>query len=156
MTFRSAKRPRKRALKRTPQRVAKARTKTSEAHERALEKGYRSGLEDAIAEQIKARGLQVEYEGFRLPFIQPAMKRTYRPDFQLPNGIIIETKGRLTSEDRKKHLWVKAAHPSLDIRFVFSNSKTKIRKGSPTTYAMWCEKNGFLYADKRIPEDWFK
>jgi hypothetical protein len=31
--------------------------------------------------------------------------------------------------------WVKDQHPALDIRFVFSNAKAKLRKGSPTTYA---------------------
>lgn len=37
---------------------------------------------------------------------------------------------------------------------MFSNSKTRISKGSPTTYAAWCEKNGFRYADKFIPQAW--
>ena len=46
--------------------------------------------------------------------------RTYTPDFLLPNGIIIETKGRFTPEDRRKHLLIKKQHPDLDIRFVFS------------------------------------
>jgi len=37
---------------------------------------------------------------------------------------------------------------------VFTNSNTKINKGSKTTYGMWCSKNGFLYADKLIPKEW--
>lgn len=121
-----------------------------------LVQGFRSGLEDVVAAQIKSRGLEVEYEKHKLVFYQPAKKRTYTPDFKLPNGIIVETKGRFTTEDRQKHLWVKAEHPHLDIRFVFSNSRSRIRKGSPTTYADWCIKNGFLFADKLIPESWFK
>lgn len=127
-------------------------TRTSD---RALREGYRSGLEDKVAAQLKGRGLKVDYESTKISFQQPAKKRTYTPDFPLPNGIIVETKGRFTVEDRQKHLWVKQQHPELDIRFVFSNSKTRIRKGSPTTYADWCIKNGFLYADKLIPESWF-
>ena len=79
-----------------------------------------------------------------------------RQDFILPNGIIIESKGRFVPDDRKKHLKVREQNPKLDIRFVFSNSRNKIRKGSKTTYAMWCEKNNFLYADKRIPDEWIK
>tara|TARA_R110001606_G_scaffold60362_2_gene142301 strand:+ start:1387 stop:1647 length:261 start_codon:yes stop_codon:yes gene_type:complete len=82
--------------------------------------------------------------------------RTYTPDFELPNGIIIESKGRFVSADRKKHLKVKEQYPKLDIRFVFSNSRGKINKGSKTTYAMWCDKYGFKYADKEIPEKWLK
>ena len=49
---------------------------------------------------------------------------------------------------------VKEQHPELDIRFVFSNSKTKISKKSKTSYGMWCEKHGFPYANKLIPKDW--
>ena len=80
--------------------------------------------------------------------------RKYTPDFRLPNGIIVETKGRFISDDRKKHLLVQQQHPDLDIRFVFSNSKAKLNKGAKSTYADWCIKHGFLYADKTIPEEW--
>ena len=118
--------------------------------------GYRSGLEKTVADQIKQRGLRVKYEDLssRINFTQPATDRTYTPAFILPNGIVIETKGRFTLEDRKKHLWIKEQSDK-DIRFVFSNSKAKIRKGSKTSYADWCVKHGFLFADKLIPEEWF-
>ena len=55
-----------------------------------------------------------------------------------------------------KHLEIKKQHPELDIRFVFSNSRNKIEKRSKTTYGMWAEKHGFMYADKRIPDEWLK
>jgi len=48
----------------------------------------------------------------------------------------------------------KKQHPQLDIRFVFSNSNSKLRKGAKTTYADWCVKNNFLYADKDVPQEW--
>ena len=38
--------------------------------------------------------------------------------------------GYIKREDRKKHLLVKEQQPSLDIRFVFGNSKNKIYKGA--------------------------
>ena len=118
--------------------------------------GYKSGLEKTVADQIKKRGLRVKYEdpSSRISFTQPATDRTYTPDFVLPNGIVVETKGRFTLEDRKKHLWIQE-QTDYDIRFVFSNSRAKIRKGSKTSYADWCDKHGFVYADKLIPEDWF-
>mgnify|MGYP003114002420 CR=1 FL=1 len=118
--------------------------------------GYKSGLEKTVADQIKKRGLRVKYEdpSSRISFTQPATDRTYTPDFVLPNGIVVETKGRFTLEDRKKHLWIQE-QTDYDIRFVFSNSRAKIRKGSKTSYADWCDKHGFIYADKLIPEDWF-
>lgn len=120
-------------------------------------KGYRSGLEVHVANQLTAAGLHdavAAYETQRIEYTKPATKHRYTPDFPLPNGIIVETKGRFLPDDRAKHLLVKAQHPEKDIRFVFYNSKAKLYKGSPTTYAAWCEKNGFLYADKLIPASW--
>ncbi len=118
--------------------------------------GFKSGLEENISTQIESKGIIVQYESEKIPYIVPATQHTYNPDFRLPNGIIVETKGRFVAADRKKHQLVKEQHPELDIRFVFSNSKNKISKNSKTTYGMWCEKNGFKYADKVIPDSWFE
>ena len=120
----------------------------------AKAKGYRSGLEVGLAESLTHVGIDGEYEQHKIKYTKPATNHTYTPDFRLPNGIFIETKGRFVAEDRKKHVLIKNQHPELDIRFVFQNSKNKIRKGSNTTYADWCEKYGFQYADKTIPETW--
>lgn len=114
--------------------------------------GYRSMLEVAIADQLKSLGVDFEYETLKIPYQKK--DRIYKADFVLPNGIIIEGKGRFKSEDRSKHLLIKEQHPELDIRFVFSNSSNKLNKNSKTTYASWCEKHGFLYADKVIPGEW--
>lgn len=118
--------------------------------------GFKSGLEESISNQLKSYDIPVRYEEKKsiVNYTIPSSEHVYHPDFILPNGIIIETKGRFVLADRKKHLLIKEQHPELDIRFVFTNSKNKISKGSKTTYAMWCEKNGFIYADKLIPEDW--
>ena len=115
--------------------------------------GYRSGLEVKVAKQLEEAGVKAEYETTKIKY-RVEEDHTYTPDFVLPNGIIVETKGRFVLEDRKKHLLVKSQHPHLDIRFVFTNSKAKIRKSSPTSYADWCSKNGFIYADKLIPKEW--
>jgi hypothetical protein len=66
----------------------------------------------------------------------------------------VETKGRFLLADRQKHILVKRHNPTLDIRFVFSNSKARISKAIRTTYADWCNKNGFKFADKEIPQEW--
>jgi len=118
--------------------------------------GFRSGLEKRISDDLKARGIDPQYEAKRIAYIQPEERRTYRPDFILPNGILIEAKGRFTSADRKKHLHFRDSNPRLDVRFIFSNSNTKLRKGSPTSYADWCEKYGFKYADKLVPQEWLE
>jgi len=120
---------------------------------KALEAGFRSGLEMNIAEQLTKANVDYTYERTKVKWTLTEHK-VYTPDFVLPNGIIIEGKGRFKASDRKKHLAIKDQHPDLDIRFVFSNSSNKILKGSTTTYAMWCKKNGFLYADRLVPKEW--
>ena len=35
------------------------------------------------------------------------------------------------------------------------SGKTKIRKGSPTTYGSYCDKHGIPWAEKTIPQEWF-
>lgn len=112
---------------------------------------YRSGFEATLANQLKRGGVSFQYESIKLEYTKTA---TYTPDFILPNGIIIEAKGLWTTEDRKKHLLVREQHPQLDIRIVFQSATNKIRKGSNTTYAGWCEKKGIKYANKLIPEQW--
>ena len=120
----------------------------------AIKYGFRSGLEERIAEQLDQLGVEYTYEKVKLKYIRPASEHIYTPDFVLANGIIIETKGRFLPADRMKHLMVKKHNPELDIRFVFSNSNARISKASQTTYAMWCRKNGYKFADKTIPEEW--
>src|SRR5210317_1300209 len=112
---------------------------------------YRSGLEQTLANQLQRSGVAFEYETIKLEYQKIA---TYTPDFILPNGIIIEAKGVWTVEDRTKHLLVREQHPHLDIRLVFMNAYNKIRKGSNTTYARWCEKKNIIYANKQIPKSW--
>ncbi len=118
-------------------------------------KTFRSGLEDITALHIKSRGAKVLYETSKIKYTIPQSDHIYTPDFILPNGIIVETKGRFMIEDRKKHLLIRAQHPDKDIRFVFTRSATKLYKGAKTTYADWCVKYNFKFADKKIPDSWF-
>ncbi len=115
--------------------------------------GYRSGLEEKVSQQLTKAKIKFSYESTRISY-EINEVRKYTPDFILGNGIIVETKGRFVVADRKKHLLIKKQHPTLDIRFVFTNSRAKINKGSKTTYGMWCDKHGFQYADKLIPKEW--
>jgi hypothetical protein len=136
-------------LKRLPQ----TRTKRS-SEQHGILNGYRSGLEEKIAQELLEAGVDFEYEERVIKYTKPEKGSKYTPDFILPNGIIIETKGRFLTADRQKMILIKQQHPDLDIRFVFSRSAQKIGKKSKTTYAMWCEKNGYPYADVSIPRKW--
>ena len=113
---------------------------------------FRSGLEQQVADLLSSLKVKFEYESTKVPDIR---KCTYTTDFVVPNGINLETKGRLTSEDRRKMLSVKKSNPDVDIRFVFQAPFNKLYKGSKTTYAKWAEKNGFLWcAFHSIPLEW--
>jgi len=119
----------------------------------AMTNNYRSGLEEKVAKDLTSNSVVFGYENIKVEYLV-SETRKYTPDFTLPNGIIVETKGRFTTYDRKKHLLIQKQHPNLDIRFVFSNPNSKLYKGSKSTYASWCEKNNFLYAKKLIPKEW--
>jgi|TARA_R110000796_G_scaffold26010_7_gene72636 hypothetical protein len=117
--------------------------------------GYRSGLEVRLAKYLTELKQSYLYEKIKIEW-EDLTYRTYTPDFVLSNGIIIESKGLFTAVDRRKHIEIHKQHPTLDVRFVFYNSKTKITKTSKTTYAMWCDKNDFDYYDRIVPLDWLK
>ena len=130
--------------------------KISKARAAAIKHGYRSGFEHKVADQLKESKTAFEYETTVIDYIKPETHHKYTVDFTLPNGILVETKGRGVLEDRKKHMLIKQQHPELDIRIVFQNPRGKIRKGSKTTYADYCDKNGIIWAEKEIPTDWLK
>ncbi|PDT45365.1 endodeoxyribonuclease [Sinorhizobium fredii] len=116
--------------------------------------GFRSGLEDINARFLTEWRVEVRYEEYDMTYLKPAKISKYTPDFILPNGIVVETKGRFLTEDRHKHILIKEQYPQLDLRFVFSNPNTRISKQSKTTYAIWCQSHGFQYAAKVIPQEW--
>lgn len=121
---------------------------------KARKLGFRSGFEVKIAKQLDAAKVLYTYETKTISYIVPEKKATYRPDFILDNGILIEVKGLFQTKDRQKHLLIKEQYPDLDIRFVFSNSKIKISKKSKTTYGAWCSHHGIPYADEKVPKEW--
>lgn len=121
-----------------------------------LQHGFRSGLEESIAKKLTSQGVSFTFEELVLLYTKPQRESKYTPDFVLSNGIIIESKGRFVTADRQKHILVKAQHPDKDIRFVFSNSRSRITKLSATTYGDWCNKHGFKYSDREIPIEWTK
>jgi len=137
---------------------------------RSKQPAFRSKLEQGVAEDLTKQDISFDFEPNwgKLGYIVPAKKCTYLPDFYIRTRtgktIIIECKGIWVYEDRYKHLLIRKARPELDIRFVFSSSKNKIRKGSKTTYADICNGRGrgyfkkvtWQYADRKIPKEWLE
>ena len=121
-----------------------------------IKHGWRSGLEETIINQLVDNGIEPNYEAVKLKYIVPETEHTYTPDFPVSKKIVIETKGLWDVADRMKMLLVVRQHPEIDFRLVFSNANKKIKKGSKTSYAMWCDKNGIKWAHKSIPKEWIE
>jgi hypothetical protein len=134
-------------------------TTISKSRFRGIKEGYRSGLEVDTAEEFRRLGIPFTYETERLSFLIPSRSAKYTPDFILPKvgGVwYLETKGRWVTADRQKHVLIKKQLPDLDLRFLFQNANAKLYKGSKTSYADFCIKNGFAWAHKRIPDEWIE
>lgn len=131
---------------------------------------HRSGLEVRIAEELNKKKIVYEYEpkDGKLTYEVPSKTCTYTPDFYIRTKtgkeIIVESKGIWDYADRFKHLLIRQQHPHLDIRFVFTRAKQRIRKGSKTTYGDICSGLGrgpfrgikWKYAEGTIPDEWLK
>jgi hypothetical protein len=120
---------------------------------------YKSKFEADVARSFASRKLKFTYESKKYPFTQPAQERVYTPDFIIHDtGVTVECKGKLTSEERKKLLWWREAHPNVPFIIIFMRARNPIRKGSKTTYGDWATKNGFEWYDweKGLPKDFHK
>ena len=116
---------------------------------------YRSRFELHLAKGLAQNKIKFEYESKKFLYIPKP--RTYTPDFYIvESGIYVEAKGHFDKADRVKMALVKQQHKDLDIRFVFMNARNKIYKGSKTTYADWCNKHDYRWAEKSIPVEWYK
>lgn len=111
---------------------------------------FRSKLENHVWKtRPKLRGVKYGYETTAISYVS---EHTYTPDFTviLPDNrvIYIEVKGYFRPEDKRKMKLVKQQNPHLDIRMVLS--------AATNSNINWCEKWGFPWAWRHIPEDWLK
>jgi predicted nuclease of restriction endonuclease-like RecB superfamily len=113
---------------------------------------YKSKFEKTVGDFL---GTRASYEPDKLKFIQPSKQRLYIPDFKIGESTYIESKGKWTSEDRQKHVWIKEQHPEKRIILLFQNSKVRLSKVSKTTYGDWATKHGLEWYDWKqgLPEE---
>jgi hypothetical protein len=99
---------------------------------------------------------RVEYEVEKLAYVVPASHHKYTVDFKIGPKSYIEVKGYLKASERKKYVLVRDQNPDIKLRFFFDKAHNKIYKGSPTTYADWCEANNFEWTDlsRGLPKEW--
>lgn len=118
---------------------------------------YRSGFEARIAKKLTEDKIKFGYEIDKLKYSIPESAHTYTPDFTLPNGIMVEAKGRFTPADRKKMSLVIEQNPDEDIRMIFMIDNT-LSKASKTKYTDWCNKRNITCAvsrDGEVPKEWY-
>ncbi len=121
---------------------------------------FKSKFEELVSSHLEEKERRASYEVDTLSYTQPEVQRKYKPDFKIADNVYIECKGIFSLDDRKKMLWVKEQHPEKTFYILFYNAYQKLRKGSSTTYADWCDKHGFIWADwfksgRSIPIEWF-
>jgi hypothetical protein len=116
----------------------------------------RSGFEKKIADYLREKGVDFEYETRRIAYTVPAKNKNYVPDFILPNGIFVEAKGKLDREARDKMLLVIKQNPDKDIRILLMRNN-KMSKQSKMRYGDWLDKHNIQWAvsDKGVlPDAW--
>ena len=113
---------------------------------------FRSEFEAKVAADLIRNNVNFSYETVSYDYI---ISGSYTPDIIL-SKCVVEVKGILLKEERKRYLAVKAQHPTLSLRFCFQNSKNKLSKAKRSlTYWQWAERHGFLWCNKTIPKEWY-
>lgn len=138
----------------------------------AKKNNYKSGYEAQIAAELKGAKVGFSYEAFKLTYASKVTKgycqdceggnvlsrRIYIPDFCItpcPVGIVIETKGKFTSEMRSKMLGVIESNPQFDVRLLFMRDNWLTRK-KQSKYSDWAKKHGIKYGVGSVPKEWIK
>jgi len=120
-------------------------------------KKFRSKFEKLVHENLQEMkaGSLVSYESEKIPY---TLEGKYIPDWVVKKtGTILEAKGKLDYETRRKMLAVRDAHPDRRICLVFMRANNKLYKGSKTTYADWAQANGFDWSDGgKIKKEWLR
>jgi hypothetical protein len=107
---------------------------------------FKSAFERSLAAQLATHKVTYTYEETAVPYV---LNGTYWPDFKIvSSGVLIEAKGLLDRESKRKMAAVKEQHPELDIRFVFMDANKRI-PGTKQTHGQWATKNGFTWRSGR-------
>jgi hypothetical protein len=123
-------------------------------------RGFRSGLEARIAEQLRDEGVRFTYEKTTIPYVKKNGKvSSYTPDFHVNKVFYVEAKGYFVGRaaDRLKLVLVKEQHPELDLRLVFEREGRRVSAGSSMTYADWADAHGFQWTGGgALPSRWIE
>ena len=113
-------------------------------------------FEARVIANLDERGVPYKYEPEKLAYF---VERHYIPDLVI-NSMVVELKGYFRQDSQRKMKAIKAQYPDLDIRFVFQKASATIqgakkrKDGTKMTCAEWADRQGFVWAEGTIPEEW--
>jgi hypothetical protein len=115
--------------------------------------GMRSIGEVRCAADMDKRGIKYRYEAEKLHYV---IEGDYTPDYTLvdTDDLLIEYKGKMTNETRRKMVAIKKCHPDRRICIVFEKPNNKLSKRHKMRYWQWAEKNGFDWSEHYVKEEW--
>lgn len=129
---------------------------------------YRSQFEERVCNNLRNRNIKFAYEPYSMNYTTEVRSaicpkcgnhgmlkvRTYTPDLELGNGVIVELKGKFTGEMRTKMLAVKWCNPQKEIKILFQKDNW-CTKNQKMRYSDWCKRHAFDYAiGEVIPDEW--
>jgi len=115
--------------------------------------GVKSILEVRTQAWLEEHKIPFGYESQRWVYQYPPQK--HKPDYSVPD-FVIECKGKMTREIRKKILAIINSNPDKKLVLVFEKPENKIEAGSKTTYGLWAKKHNIPYSAVVPDPKWFK
>jgi hypothetical protein len=117
--------------------------------------GMKSIGEVRCAADMDSRNILYKYEAEVLEYQHLPQK--YTPDFTIyeSDDLLIEYKGKMTNETRKKLIAIARCNPTRRICLVFEKPSNKISsRPKAMRYWQWAEKQGFEWSTHYIKEEW--
>ena len=127
-----------------------------EAKEYAKMCGMKSIGEVRCAADMDKRGIKWVYERDTLRYQHLPQK--YTADFTLVDNddLLIEYKGKMTNDTRKKMLSVQRSNPDRRICIVFEKATNKLSsRPNSTRYWQWSEQNKIPWSELTVKDEWF-
>ena len=137
--------------------MAPKRPGRREAKEYAKLCGMKSIGEVRCAADVTKRGIKWVYEKDTLRYQHLPQK--YTADFTPVdnNDLLIEYKGKMTNDTRKKMLSVKRSNPDKRICIVFEKANNKLSsRPNSTRYNQWAEASGFEWSELTVKDEWLE
>lgn len=121
----------------------------------AQKAGMRSIGEVRCAADMDAKGIKYAYEHEKLNY---TIEATYTPDFTILDSedMLLEYKGKMTAETRKKIRAIIRCNPERKFALVFERSKNKLSsRPNSLRYWEWANRYDIPWSERLVDPAWF-